>query len=243
MNQAHFRRLARLEKRAQAYIERRRRVNVQMLEPFREFAFITIANLVLIVLYGNPKMDEPLLYAWDRVRKSAAWQVCRKEHPDFGEYGHEDQGDLDFVEYGRENRNGPGIEFFDQSAEMCIATPFHRLGAGYIAKYFRKYLLPELFGADETAKLDAVFRKAPPWLVWFCFGDVHGRALGLEPPDLSSVNRFARGDFIIGKLPVGPFECHRLSDHKEYTEFEDDKTARMTRRERKRTRKIMKNFG
>jgi hypothetical protein len=26
-------------------------------------------------------------------------------------------------------------------------------------------------GADEKEKLDAVFASAPPWLIWFTFGD------------------------------------------------------------------------
>jgi hypothetical protein len=258
MNQARFRRLARLEKRARAYIERSRRVNAEGHEFLRKVAFVTIANLVLIVLYGDPKIDEPLINAWDRVRKSAAWQECRKKHPDFGEYGREDEGDFgeygredggDFGEYGPENRESLDEYwrgFFDKSTKRRIATPFDDLGAWFIAKYFRKYFLPELPGADETEKLNAVFRKAPPWLVWFCFGNMCGAVLGLEPPDLSSMKRFARGKITFYRLPLGPFECNPLPEgaKDEYsTKFEDDEMAQMTRRERKRTLRIMKNSG
>src|SRR4029077_1663315 len=129
--------LARLEKRAQAYIERSRRVNAEIHESVRQVAFVTIANLVLIVLYGDPKIDEPLLYAWDRVRKSAAWQECRKHHPDFAEYGREDQGDFcepgcndqtDFAEGECADQKRfseyRGTEYFDKLSGMYIATPF-----------------------------------------------------------------------------------------------------------------------
>jgi hypothetical protein len=105
-----------------------------------------------------------------------------KKHPDFGEYG-------------RYQEN---------------ITPFGDLGPTYIARYFRKYFIPDLPGADETDKLNAIFETAPPWLLWFTYGDVYGTVLGLKRPDLSSVNQFARGEFVSGALPEGPFECHPL---------------------------------
>ena len=180
MIQARFRQIARLEKLATPYINRRREGKAHMLEFMREEAFAYVANLSLLILYGNPKIDEPLLNAWDRVRKSAAWQECRNNHPNFAEYGREDQGDFcegecedqkkDFSEYH-------GTKYFDRLSGMYIATPFDSLGLMYIAKYFRSYFIPDLPGADETEKLNAIFEKAPLWLLWFTHGDVYGKSL------------------------------------------------------------------
>ena len=52
----------------------------------------------------------------------------------------------------------------------------------YIATYFRAYFIPDLPGADETEKLNAIFEKAPLWLLWFTHCDVYGRILGLKLP-------------------------------------------------------------
>jgi hypothetical protein len=157
--------------------------------------------------------------AWERCRSSAAWQSCRERHGGFDEYGRE-QG-----------------------------TPFDDLGATFIAKYFRKYFLPDLPGADETEKLSAIFEIAQPWLLWFTYGDVCARILGIKLSDLSGVNRFARGEFLFYKLPDGPFECHPLPDGV-YDRFEvsiqkdvSGHSMHMTPRERKRTLRIYENCG
>jgi hypothetical protein len=47
-------------------------------------------------------------------------------------------------------------------------------------------------GVDEKAKLNAVFKSAPAWLLWFTFADYSAAVLGLDLPDLSSINRYAR---------------------------------------------------
>ena len=55
--------------------------------------------------------------------------------------------------------------------------------------------MPKLPGADEAEKLDAILERAPPWLLWFTHSDVSASILGLKLPDLSSVNRFERGEW------------------------------------------------
>jgi hypothetical protein len=218
MNQIRSRQVARLEKLAQPYIKRRQQSSAHIEAFMRKEAFEHVANLSLLILYGKPKIDEPLLDAWRRVLESTAWRECCEKHGGFDSYGRE-QG-----------------------------TPFDSLGAMYIAKYFHKYFMPELPGADETKKLDAIFETAPPWLLWFTYGDMAARVLGLKLPDLSSVNRFARGKFVGLKLPHGPFECHPLPDgaHDEFAvsihkKFED-KAMDMTPRERKRTLRIYERY-
>lgn len=70
----------------------------------------------------------------------------------------------------------------------------------------------KLPGANETDKLNAIFELAPPWLLWFTHGDVHGEVLGLKLPNFSKLNRFARGEINFFELPEGPFEYHPLPD-------------------------------
>ena len=43
--------------------------------------------------------------------------------------------------------------------ECTSRRPFDRLGLMYIATYFRAYFIPDLPGADETEKLNAIFEK------------------------------------------------------------------------------------
>jgi len=248
MTQARFRQIARLEKLATPYINRRREGETHILEVMREEAFRYVANLSLLILYGNPKTDEPLLNAWDRVRKSAAWQECRNNHPNFAEYGREDQGDFGDGECEKHLGGHYGTKYFDKLSGMYIATPFDNLGAMYIAKYFRAYFVPVLPGADETEKLNAIFGKAPLWLLWFTHGDVCGTILGLKLPDFTSIHRFARMEFkSFGGLPGGPFDWHPLphgetdkfyasKKHKDVSNVGD--IAAMTPRQRKRALKI-----
>jgi hypothetical protein len=215
MSQTRFRQIARLEKLAQPYIQWKRQGQASIERVLRNDASLIIANLALLILYGNPKIDEPLLAAWERCRESAAWQSCREKHGGFDEYRREK------------------------------GTPFDDLGASFIASYFRRYFIPELPGANETDKLnDAIFELAPPWLLWFTHGDVFGKILGLKLPDFSSVNRFARGKINFCELPEGPFECHPLPDGV-YDSFQvpsqkdaSKRSMHMTPRERKRTLKI-----
>jgi hypothetical protein len=145
MSQLRFRQLARLEKRALPYLERKRRYAEEQKASSRENAFVIVANLALLILYGDPRIGEPLSFAWRRCLDSPAWKACREKHPDYiGRHGRDEEG------------------------------PFSSWGAGWIAQYFRKYFLPELPGVDETEKLNAVFAKAPAWLLWFTHGEIAG---------------------------------------------------------------------
>jgi hypothetical protein len=64
--------------------------------------------------------------------------------------------------------------------------------------------------------------------------------LGIKLPDLSGVNRFARGEMAFRELPKGPFECQPLPDgvydrfeHKRHKDALEN-LVNMTPRERKR---------
>jgi hypothetical protein len=181
MNQTRFRKVARLEKLAEPHLERRREAESESSGYYR-LAFPVLANVSLLTLYGKPKIDEPLLTAWQRCFESDAWQACREEHG-----GHD--------EYGRD-----------------AGTPFEDLGAERIARYFREHFLPDLPGAGEEEKLGAILERAPPWLLWFTYCDVNAFFLGIQLPDLSSVSRYVRTESSFFNLPDGPFKCDPLPD-------------------------------
>ena len=214
-----IRRLTRLERLARAYLQKRRKSDVQSSEIIRKDCFICVANLSVLILYGNPQIDEPLGFAWRRRLESSAWQARREKYGGWDEYGRDDCG-----------------------------SPFD-FGARRIADYFRKYFLPDLPGADEIEKFSVIFQNAPPWILWFTYGDVKARILGIELPDLSAVNRFMRGEMTLFELPEGPFECRPLPDGIEdkfavsaHEKRLDDELQHMTPRERKRTIRIYETY-
>lgn len=182
MTRARSRRVARLESRAAAFVERRRQALAESDYLDRKCALIRVSSLSLLILYGDPRIDEPLSAAWDRCRESVEWRNCREIHGGFDEYG-EERG-----------------------------TPFEFLGALYIAEYFEKHFLPILPGDDACAKFSGIFDQAPPWLCWFTHADIDALILGFRLPDLSSERCFARNLWIPDCLPRGPFERRRLPD-------------------------------
>jgi hypothetical protein len=185
MSRTRLRQVARLEKRALPYIAQKRRDAEERAASEaskREKNFITVANLAVLILYGNPKVGEPLTCAWQRCLESEAWKACRERHPRIGAEGR-----------GKE-------------------SPFNDQGARSIAQYFREYILPGLPGTDETKKLNAVLAKAPPWLLWFAHAEIPILSLGLKLPDLSRLCHFDRpeafghlpdGAFERRRLPEG----------------------------------------
>ena len=192
MSRAQIRRLARLEKQAVPYIARNRReqeARAEALASGREKYFVVVANLAVLILYGHPRVGEPLTCAWRRCVESKAWQACREKHPPVNARGKE--------------------------------SPFDEGGAESMAQYFRAYILPDLPGADETAKLNAILAKAPPWLLWFTHAEVPILFLGLKLPDLSSMCRFERPEaFPHDPLPYGAFEGRRLPEGAEDHDLE-----------------------
>ncbi len=174
MRQLRFRRVARFEQLANAYLQRRQKHEISMIEYLRPSACDIVANLSCLILYGEPKIDEPLRNAWERCRKSAAWRACREKHGGFDGNVEED------------------------------GTPFDRPGVYRIAKYFREFFLPDLPGADEIGKYSLIFKEAPPWLLWFTHADVEAYILGIELPDLSEVSCFARGKRLIEQPAAWP---------------------------------------
>ena len=64
MTQARLRQVARLEKLIVPYLKRQQEQKSQTTEFMRNEAFVKLANLALLILHGDPKIDEPLTAAW-----------------------------------------------------------------------------------------------------------------------------------------------------------------------------------
>ena len=81
MSRAQIRRLARLEKQAVPYIARNRReqeARAEALASGREKYFVVVANLAVLILYGHPRVGEPLTCAWRRCVESKAGKRAAK---------------------------------------------------------------------------------------------------------------------------------------------------------------------
>lgn len=62
----------------------------------------------------------------------------------------------------------------------------------YVREATRLGIIRFFAGRDERDKLNRIFEKAPPWLIWYTFSDHTARNLGLQLPDLKSVTCFQR---------------------------------------------------
>jgi hypothetical protein len=182
MSQIRFRQIARLEELAQPYIKRRRQAEEEW-QSTRLGAAAHAAILAFLIRYGNPTIDEPLSCAWQRCSESSAWKECCDR----------------FMPLIRRSSRDGGYPF----------KPDNRNSTAIYGWPLRHVLIAYLPGADEKEKLDRVFASAPPWLIWFTFGDYTAKLLGLTLPDLSSVVGFARSkanfDLWYG-FPSGAFE-------------------------------------
>jgi hypothetical protein len=184
MSQAQLRRLARLENLASAYIQRHHLQQDDGHGADRELDFIKVANIAILVRYGDPHIGEPLRSAWQRCLQSPAWRALRAERPDA----------LVIRDYNQE------------------ATPFSEAGARVLAEYFRRWILPDLSGAYATEKLNRLLSKTPPWLLWFTHGDTAGIVLGLKVPDPFDRRRYARPSGGKPYLPEESFAWRLLPD-------------------------------
>lgn len=144
-----------MEAYALPYIQRKLTSNAEKMESFRQRAFGRIASLCILLLYGDPNIDEPPSEAWRRSLQNEPMKAWRENHPD------SDEGNY---------RN---------------SNPFSNEGAMHVAEYFRQHLMPDLPGASDIEKLNAILKTAPVWLFWFTCADFYGRALGLKIPDVS----------------------------------------------------------
>ena len=80
MSRTRLRQVARLEQRALPYIEEKRRYEEQRRASLRESAFVVAAHLASLILYGDPRIGEPLIYAWRRCLESPTFKSYCEKH-------------------------------------------------------------------------------------------------------------------------------------------------------------------
>jgi hypothetical protein len=105
--------------------------------------------------------------------------------------------------------------FPNQRLKECKGLLINGTYALYAAGIVRERVIAELPGSTEKEKFQNLFSSAPPWLIWFTFGDLTAAFLDLTPPDLSSVTHFERSTSMFEKwpdLPDGKFEFRIRSD-------------------------------
>ena len=248
MSQNRFRRIARLENAARPYIiGMRNRIQDQWKTRVR--AAEHAASLAFLIRYGDPKIGEPLSYAWQRFEDTDVWkQYCDKwDELKFGRLDDEwkmysERADNRFAYISRSHRT---------------SSPFSRDGVTIIGEYLRHELLERFSGSDEKEKLERVFASAPPWLVWFAFGDYTAKLLGLPMPDLATVRHFARSkeDFANWYgLPRGAFESRLWPNGPENEQLastnldllhpaREKQNHQMTRRESRRAEAAAKDLA
>jgi hypothetical protein len=188
MSQTRFRQIARLEKLAKPYLEVGHRAEREWQRTLRGAA-AHAANFAFLIRYGKPTIGEPLSLACRRVSESSAWRECCEKFPVL-------------VRRHRE----------------YSFEPHNRDSAVIIGERLRHAVISRFPGADEKEKLDAVFGSAPPWLIWFTFGDFTAKLLDLTLPDLSSVTGFARSESDFHRwwgLPSEAFEPSPWADDPE----------------------------
>ena len=179
MSRNRFRQIARLERLADPYLDYQRRIELTWQQKLRGVVGHA-AVLAVLIRHGDPKIGEPLSDACKRVECSA-WRECVEKFP-FGL---------------KEGHRAPRFEPYDQNSVALIGMQL------------RHAVIATFRGSDEREKLDAAFAAAPPWLIWFTFGDYTGRLLDLKIPDLSSVTGFARSEANFKRwfgLPCDAFE-------------------------------------
>jgi len=229
------RRLATVKRLAQRYVDRQREAGKQTKAPqteelIRKCCFYRVACVCLVCLYGDPKMDEPLIRAWERCIESDEMKLCFRKHGNLRDYA----GSI-----------------FKERANVPM-DPFYNLAVRHIAHYFYECVLPEISGSDSRVKFNRILAAAPLWLLWFTYMDWHARQLDLTVPDLSSVSRLVREPFPRSStLPKGPLVAQQLPAGCEdpiYAARHNRPTSialpdNLTRRERERKVRIYTQIG
>ena len=174
--------------------------------------------LGFLLRYGEPEIDEPFEEACHRVTESDGWKDYQDIIP-------------------------PKTRLIGYEERFA---PHDRGAVVQIGEVLRHVFVSRLPGRTEKDKLNAIFKSAPPWIIWFTFADYTAAVLDLELPDLSSVSRFARVRTIFDiwwGLPRGALErrpwtkdCERELAHVDLSLLrpEPGRDRLLTTRERKR---------
>src|SRR6516164_5057351 len=182
MYQIRSRQIARLENLARPYLKQKVGI-AERWRKIRHGAVTHAAGLAFLLRYGEPRLGEPLSAACQRVAESEGWKLYRETMP-------------------------PRSKFIKYEEHFA---PHGRGSVMDIGEVLRHLFISTLPGVDEKAKLNAIFKSAPAWLIWFTFADYTAAVLGLKLPDLTGVRGFMRSREAFDGwwgLPDGAFECN-----------------------------------
>jgi hypothetical protein len=128
----------------------------QIEEYMRPRARFHATAVAAIVLYGQPRVDEPLIRAWVRTLRHHGIIVTN-------EYGRE-------YEYDRGHEHEYRFEY-EYERELKIAN----------AELYSAIMK----GANETKKFSQIFRTAPVWLLEFTWMRLDAELLNFDLPEMS----------------------------------------------------------
>jgi hypothetical protein len=168
--------LSKAEELVSAALKKREEHLAQLRDMLRPKALRHATAVAAIVIYGEPRIDEPLIRAWVRTLRHHGITVKN--------------------EYGREYEYEPGHEheyrFKDDYARELRAV--HGI------------LYPAIMnGANETEKFTEIFRTAPVWLLEFTQMELDAAILQFDLPEMSGKQvRDEEGLKNFGRWPLLP---------------------------------------
>jgi hypothetical protein len=166
--------LARLKKLAEPINERHKELDRELAELVHGLALDHACNLSLLIRFGNPQPDTPLLDAWQRC------VAC--DDPALGP---------GFKTLVKDESCNP---FERGRGPAAIAEYFQKTGMPNLAGTGNE---EEFVDESPLGKLTPIFASAPPWLIWYTWADMTAEALGLPICDLSDVRAHERPDGVL----------------------------------------------
>jgi hypothetical protein len=188
------RRISQAESHLPAALERQRKRREQLKLSYSSLALIHATAVAAIVLYGKPKIDEPLIRAWvraldyyesgARVRKfmqllersrrksDCTLQACAADNVD-------DDGPSD--EWGEDQEN---------RANKILNKPLEQAWKDYVDATDR--IRPLGSAEDQLARFTEIFKEAPVWLLQFTWTFLDAKVLKFDLPDLSEPCQFGK---------------------------------------------------
>ena len=147
--------LSKAEELASAALRKREERLAAFVDRFGPKALLHATAVAAIVIYGEPKIDEPLIRAWVRTLRHHGITVKNEYGCEYEfEPGHEHEYHFEF-EYERELK-----------AAHCILYP------------------TIMNGANETEKFTEIFKTAPAWLLEFTHMNFDAALLKFDLPKM-----------------------------------------------------------
>jgi hypothetical protein len=191
------RRISQAESRLPAALERQRKRREQLKLSYSSLALIRATAVAAIVLYGKPKIDEPLIRAWVRAldyykrnrhaakvfpgldrlmasgRSSWTFDELTQAHPS-DRIGHSD-----------------GEDEADRASKLAN-KPLAEAFKDYVDATDRMHYFIMDGAVDQAARFTEIFKSGPVWLLNFTSTFLDAKLLNFDLPDLSGASRWGK---------------------------------------------------